>query len=59
MRSAYLHFLIEMLSLLFPGLNNALCEAGTSRDLIVSDETLSEVQKKLAKVRILDHIDRL
>ena len=58
-RSAYLHFLIEMLSLLFPGSNNALCEVGTSRDLIVSDETLSKVQKKLAKVRILDHIDRL
>jgi hypothetical protein len=57
--SAHFHLMMKLFLLRFPHFNNHLCQTCPFGDIVIGNETLAEVQEKLAKVRTFDYIDRL
>jgi hypothetical protein len=58
-RSTHFHLLVKLVSLPFPCFDDVLRQACPSRNLVICNMALAEVQKQFMEVRIFDHIDRL
>ena len=55
----YFHLLVKFFSLLFPRFNDTRRQMCPSGNILVGDAALTKVYQEIAKVGVLDYVDRL